>query len=404
MTMPRRRKIRTLLFSTLYPSSVRPTHGIFVENRLRQLLGSGEIEAKVVAPVPWFFSTHRRFGNYAMMATTPKREVHNGIDVLHPRYLLPPKVGMNIAPFALALSTIPTIRQLFESGYDFDLIDAHYYYPDGVAAALIARHFRKPFVVTARGTDINLIAKYRIPRKLIEWAASRAHSSIAVCSALSEQLSAIGVDSAKLLVLRNGVDLERFWPMPQVEARASLDWPSGQTLLSVGNLVELKGHHVAIEALTRLPACRLVIVGTGEARQSLTRLAQGLGVGERVTFSGGVPQADLYRYYSAADMLVLCSSREGWANVLLEAMACGTPVVATKLPGTSEVVTSPEAGLLAAERSPESIAESVQLLFASLPSRVAVRKYAEKFSWDDTTAGQLALFREVSQASGVLLP
>ena len=87
------RKIRTLLFSTLYPSSVRPGHGIFVENRLRELLSSGQVETKVVAPVPWFFSTQPRFGEYAPQARTPQRETHNGIDVLHPRYFQPPKVG-----------------------------------------------------------------------------------------------------------------------------------------------------------------------------------------------------------------------------------------------------------------------------------------------------------------------
>ena len=124
---------------------------------MRELLGSGQVETKVVAPVPWFFSTQPCFGEYALQARTPQREAHNGIDVLHPRYFLPPKVGMNIAPLTLALGTLPAIRQLLASGYEFDLIDAHYYYPDGVAAALLARYFGKPFVVTARGTDINLI-------------------------------------------------------------------------------------------------------------------------------------------------------------------------------------------------------------------------------------------------------
>lgn len=393
----RERKIRTLLFSTLYPSSVRPGNGIFVETRLRELLGSGEIESRVVAPVPYFFSTNPRFGSYALMAKTPKYETLNGIEVFHPRYFLPPRVGMNIAPFSLALGAVPAIRQLLAGGFDFDLIDAHYYYPDGVAAAMVARHFNKPLVVTARGSDINLIPQYPIPRRLIQWAARRAHASVGVCAALCDKMAAIGVDRSKLQVLRNGVDLERFRPIPQAEARAGLGWPAGRTLLSVGNLVELKGHHLAIEALTGLTAYRLMIVGSGGGRQALERLAGSLGVADRVVFIGGIPQADLYRYYSAADALVLCSSREGWANVLLEAMACGTPVVATRIAGTMEVVTSPDAGRLAPERTSASIAETVEALFARMPKRDAVRRYAEQFTWESTTAGQLALFGQAIQ-------
>ena len=119
------RPVRTLLFSTLYPSSARPIHGIFVETRLRELLKTGAVQTRVVAPVPWFPSTNPRFGEYACMARTPAREQRNGIDVLHPRYPLLPKVGMTIAPVLLALACIRPIQRLITDGFDFDVIDAH---------------------------------------------------------------------------------------------------------------------------------------------------------------------------------------------------------------------------------------------------------------------------------------
>ncbi|MDD5297581.1 MAG: glycosyltransferase family 4 protein [Rhodocyclaceae bacterium] len=390
------RKIRTLLFSALYPSSVRPSHGIFVETRLRELLKSGQVETKVVAPVPWFPLESERFGEYALFARTPHREVRNGIEVLHPRFPLLPKVGMNFAPFSMALAALPAIRKLQREGFDFDLIDAHYYYPDGVAAALLARHLGKPFVVTARGTDINFIPRYRIPKKLILWAASRAEASISVCRALRDEIEGLGAEASRLVVLRNGVDLERFHPVSRAEARAALNWPDVPTLLSVGYLIERKGHHIAIEALAGLPGYRLVIAGTGNERNPLEQLARSLGVADRVTFAGAVPNTDLYRYYSAADVMVLASSREGWANVLLESLACGTPVVATRIWGTPEVVAAPEAGRLADQRSAPSFTKAIQELMGAYPAREAVRRYAENFGWEETTRGQLELFSRIS--------
>jgi glycosyltransferase involved in cell wall biosynthesis len=174
--------------------------------------------------------------------------------------------------------------------------------------------------------------------------------------------------------------------------------------LTVGYLIERKGHHLVIEALQRLPQFQLVVVGSGPERKALDDLAQRLGVAERVQFVGTVPQSELYLYYSAADVLVLASSREGWANVLLEAMACGTPVVATRIWGTPEVVTAPVAGRLAGERTAGALSEAVRDLFGNLPSRSDVRRYAEQFGWAETTQGQIELFRSiVNGASGDLL-
>jgi teichuronic acid biosynthesis glycosyltransferase TuaC len=397
--------IRTLLFSSLYPSSVRPGHGIFVETRLRELLSSGQIQTKVVAPVPWFFSTSDRFGEYARMARTPTRETYNGVDVLHPRYFLPPKVGMNIAPFTMAMGAMPAIQRLLDDGYDFDVIDAHYYYPDGVAAALLARRFNKPFTVTARGTDLNLIPQHALPRRMIQWAASRADASIGVCSALIDVLRAWKLPANRLHVMRNGVDLARFRPIAQNAVRAELGVSGAPLLISVGYLVERKGHHIAIDALAKLrstyPQAHLVIIGSGEELERLQSLCLRLGVQGSVTFTGSLPNAELFKWYSAADVMILASSREGWANVLLESMACGTPVVATRIWGTPEVVAEDVAGRLVDQRDGASFAAGIKSLLATYPDRGRVRAYAEKFSWQSTTDAQLALFGQIAKQSGV---
>jgi len=396
--------MRTLLFSTLYPSSVRPGHGIFVETRLRELLASGHVQTKVVAPVPWFFSTNPRFGNYAKMARTPLRETHNGVDVQHPRYFLPPKVGMNMSPFSLAAGAVRAVERLLDEGFDFDVIDAHYYYPDGVAAALLARHFKKPFTVTARGTDLNLLPDFALPRRMMQWTASRADASIGVCSALVDVLRSWNIAPDRLHVMRNGVDLERFRPVPQQAARVELGLSGSPLLLSVGYLIERKGHHIVIDALASLllqyPDARLVIVGDGPERGNLERHCANLGIASRVRFAGSLPNTELYRWYSAADVMVLASSREGWANVLLEAMACGTPVVASRIWGTPEVVAKEEVGRLVGNRNGQEFAAAIASLISVGASRATVRQYAEGFSWQSTTDAQLALFRQIILGRG----
>ena len=387
--------IRTLLFSTLYPNSTRPSHGIFVETRLRHLLASGQIETRVVAPAPWFPFRHPMFGEYARHAAVPRHEVRNGISVEHPRYLLLPKVGMNRAPHDLARAGLKAARRLIASGYDFDLIDAHYFYPDGVAASMIGKALGKPVVITARGTDINLIPEYPKPRQMILDAARDCAASITVCAALKDAIVGLGGTAEKITVLRNGVDLELFKPQDRQAARATFGMNNTFAIASVGHLIERKGHHLVIEALALLPDAELYIAGAGEEEGRLRALADQLGAAQRVHLLGAIPQAKLRTLYNAVDCLVLASSREGWANVLLEAMACGTPVVASKVWGTPEVVASPEAGVLMHERSAHGIVEAIRGLRRSLPEHAATRRYAEQFSWDATTEGQLAIFRNI---------
>jgi len=390
--------MKLLTFSTLFPNKQRPSHGIFVETRLRYLLASRELESRVVAPVPWFPFKHARFGLYATHAQVPASEIRHGVQVSHPRYPVIPKVGMSVGPILLANALKSTIARTIDEGYDFDVIDAHYFYPDGVAAVMLGRYFNKPVVITARGSDINLLPRYRLPRQMICWAARHAAGIITVSNALKNEMVALGIDSARITPLRNGVDLELFQPGDRATQRLELGM-QGFSMLSVGHLQSHKGHDLVIQALPALPDASLYVAGSGPDRKKLEDLAQTLKVQERVHFLGSLSQSELKRYYGSADALVLASSREGWANVLLESMACGTPVIASNVCGTPEVVTAPEAGVLMSERTPQGVIEAVRRLRAEYPSSEATRRYAERHGWDDTTQGQLDLFRKVTGRS-----
>jgi glycosyltransferase involved in cell wall biosynthesis len=392
--------IRLLTFSTLFPNNARPNHGVFVENRLRHLVASGAATSEVVAPVPWFPSGHPWFGDWAVNARVVAQEMRHGLIVRHPRFPVIPKIGMSLAPALLYWAMLPLVRQLIAAGPGFDAIDAHYLYPDGVAAVWLGQRVGVPVVLTARGTDVSLIPQFARPRRLILQAIAGAAAVVAVSAALREALVELGAPEAKITVLRNGVDTALFSPpVDRAGARAELGFVR-PTLLSVGLLIERKGHHRSIEALTRLPDFDLVIVGEGPERDRLNASIRRLGLGDRVRLAGSRPHAELPLWYGAADASVLSSSREGWANVLLESMACGTPAVASPIWGNPEVVRAPAAGVITRENSADAIAEGVRQLFAALPAREATRAYAEAFSWDATTAGQLALFRRVIAERG----
>lgn len=386
--------IRLLVFSSLYPNAAQPRHGVFVEERLRHLVGSGRIAATVVAPVPWFPFRHPMFGAYASYASVPEREERYGIRILHPRYPVIPKLGMSIAPFLMFRALLPVLRHLEANGTDFDLIDAHYFYPDGVAAAKLGIALNKPVVVTARGSDVNVIPHYRIPRHQIERAAERTTAIVTVSSALKIRLADLGVNPEKITVLRNGVDLDGFQPRDRVAIRDQLG-VVGPVWLTVCNLIEPKGVHITLEAVAKTADVTLLVAGQGPEEAHLRQLAVRLNIAERVRFLGAVPHAELCQLYNAADAMILASRREGMPNVALESLACGTPVIVTPFDSAGEVVGAPEAGRVAKFRTADAIHAAWQSLLENPPEIAATRRYAEGFGWTPTVRAQEALYARV---------
>lgn len=382
------RVLRVLTFTSLFPGPGRPNHGVFVRNRLEHLLASQPVEAVVVAPVPrppW--------------AMRDSEATARGARVLHPGFAHLRGLGQYLAPLALRAAGMRALREPALAGQRFDLIDAHYLYPDGVAALALGRRLGLPVVVTARGSDVTQMFDHALPRRAIRRVIREAAAIIAVSGGLRERLIELGAPPGKVTVLRNGVDLERFHPAERQAARAQ--WGvSGPTLVSVGGLIPRKRHDLTLAALAKLPGWRLLVAGEGPERGRLAALSRDLGLADRVRFLGAVPHAELATLYSAADVSVLASSREGWANVLLESMACGTPAVASRIPGNPEVVAAPAAGRIVASNTPDDFAAAIAEVAADA-DRTATRAYAEGFSWDATSAGQVAVFRRVVAQAGI---
>lgn len=377
--------MRLVTFTNLYPSRDLPRHGIFVEERLRHLLGVGGIQAQVIALRP-ALPLPRPSGDFI--------EKRIGIKVEYCRVPSLPKLSNWIDPWLWAAAAEPAVRNAVEFAGDGVILDAHFLYPDGVAAVIVGQRLGLPVVVSARGSDVNVKCENPMMRRWMRWAARRTSAMIAVSDALGKRMHEVGLRPPVLEVIPNGVDLEKFRPRDRKESRR-LYGISGKVIASVGHLLDDKGHHFAIEALTSLPDAELLIAGDGPRRSHLEQLARKHGVERRVRFAGLVPHEQMPILYSAADVLVLASAREGMPNVVLESLACGTRVVATNVGGIGEVVRGAEAGVLMGGRTTEALLDALRRLDSNPVPVEATRAYAERFGWDNVVQQQVALYRSV---------
>lgn len=377
--------MKVLVFTSLYPNNIWPNHGVFIKERITHVAKSGGCEIKVVAPVPYFppFKINWRWSFSRVLPV----EIRDGIEVYHPRYYMIPKVGMSLYGFMLFLSVLHCVRQIRKT-FDFDLIDAHFIYPDGFAAVMLSWFFQTPLVVSARGSDINLYSHFPVIRKILQYTLRKANRVIAVCQALKDAMVLLGVAEEKIAVVPNGVDHNKFFPIPKQEARKKLGLPCDKKIiLSVGGLVPRKGFDILVKALKRLTSeangkndLFLVIVGEGPSRSDLEKLIHSMGLDGNVHLAGNIPHHALNEWYSAADIFCLASDREGWPNVIMESLACGTPVVATNIWGIPEIVRSSDIGLLT-PRHENNIAKTLQTALTKQWDANVIMGFAKNATW-----------------------
>jgi len=382
--------LRVLTLATLFPDAGRPDFGRFVLRQTQALATRPGVEVEVAAPVglpPWPLSRH---SHYAGRAALPGRERFEGLSVHRPRFRVWPWVGEAGAGRRLAAAVLPLAEALRP-----DVIDAEFFWPDGVAAMHVARALGIPFSVKARGSDIAYWGGR--PKVLAQMlaAAEAAGGLLAVSAALRRDMAALGMAEAKTAVHHTGIDLDRFRPGDKAAAKAALG-VAGPLLLSVGALVPVKGQALAIAALPHLPEATLILAGDGPERARLEAEARRLGVPDRVRFAGAVPHGALPALLHAADAMVLPSEREGLANAWVEALACGVPLVIPDVGGAREVLDRPEAGRVTA-RDPAAIAAAVRELLAAPPEPERVRAAAARFTWE---ANGAALHAHLARLAG----
>ncbi|MDP1902583.1 MAG: glycosyltransferase [Rubrivivax sp.] len=393
-----------VVLSSLFPSAAQPVAGLFIRERMFRV--GRRLPLVVVAPSPWF-PLQRLLARWrpGFRPGAPREEAQFGTPVWYPRFFSLPGVLKRLDGWFMALGAWPRLRALQRAGR-LDVLDAHFAYPDGFAATRLGRWLGVPVTITMRGTEARHAQDPSL-RPLVAQALQRADRVFAVSESLRQVALGMGVPPERVRVVGNGVDLERFRPIDRTQARAALGLPPGApVLVSVGGLCERKGFHRVIACLPALHAkgsqAHLLVVGgpspEGDWTERLKAQVRELGLADRVHFTGPVPPQELHRVLSAADVFVLATRNEGWANVFLEAMACGLPVVTTNVGGNAEVVCRPELGTVVPFGDAGALTAAMHAALGRAWDRAAIREYAQANTWEHRVDVLEAEFRALCRA------
>ncbi len=385
--------MKVLALTNLFPNARQPNRGVF---NLQQLTALSRLcEVRVIAPIAWQPWSH------GLSRPMPYEERWNEIPTVHPFYAYTPGFGRSAYPLLMAASLYATVRRVVDE-FRPDALYACWAYPDAVAAAVLARQLRLPWVAKVQGSDINVFAQTPIRQAQIRWALRRASCTIAVSEALKRRLIEIGVPGGHVRVLHNGVNLERFGLQDQQVARRKTGLPLERPIiLFVGNLLMSKGAEDLIEAMRHLAADQersplAVLVGEGSDRELLTAQIRRHGIEDAVRLIGARPHAEIPDWIAAADLLCLPSHREGCPNVVLEALACGRPVVASNVGAVPDFVDA-HRGVVVEPQQPAQLAAALRDVTARDWDAARVRSRVAGLSWEDNAH---ALYKELTRAAG----
>jgi len=376
--------LRVLVLTSRYPDKVRPGAGGFVEQQTLALAALSGTTVEVVAPIaipPFPLSLRSLHSRLAML---PGEEMWNGLRVHRPRYRYVPAFP-ELGPASMARRLLPLLHDI-RRRFEFDVIAAQFFWPEAPAAAHLAFALQVPLSIKGRGPDVLMWTGRKRPLRMMREAARAADGLLSVSRSLRRDMIALGIGDDRIEVHYTGLDRNLFIPQDRIAAKAALGI-SGPLLLSAGNLVSRKGHLLVLDTLKHLEGVTLMIAGDGPEGERIHQRAIDLGVGDRVVFLRMVAQADLPALYAAADLTVHAASLEGFANVRVESLACGTPVVTTAAGGADELIDRPAAGAIVPADA-EAMANAIRDILDRPPPQETVTPSAERFSWE-ANASQL---------------
>lgn len=403
--------MRILVLSSVFPNASQPTLGVFVGARVERMARHAEVA--VVAPVAWF--PFNRLLRGRARSEVPALERQGALSVHHPRFLSVPGILKCLDGLLYFLSIVLYVRRLRRS-FEFDIIDAHFTYPDGMAACLLAKVFRCPVSVTLRGTLVPL-SRYRLRRPQLAWTLRRADRILSVSDSLRDLAMELGAPVERIRVIPNGVDTATFGAISRAGAREALGLPPARpVLISVGTLTLRKGQQrvlaVLPEVLRHCPDLLYVVVGgassEGDTGPLLRRTIDDLGLADHVRLAGPQPPEEVARWLAASDVFCLATSNEGRPNAVIEALACGVPVVTTRVGGNAELIEEGRNGFLVPLEDAAALSGALVRAFRAGWDHTAIAAPWKARSWDRTAAAVLHEFAsvgaEIVDGSGAAVP
>ena len=381
--------MRILTYTRLYPNAKMPEHGIFVARRVEAMARQGGHQIEVVAPVPYYPKFLPASGEWNALKLVPEVEERDGLNVYHPRYFNPPKIGMAKYGAWMAQGSYDLLYRLRKSDFQFEVIDAHFVYPDGYAAVKLGQRLKRPVIVTARGSDLtrNKNLPHIVP--LLQEVLRGAAQLIAVSEELRDNFLELGATPDKIHVIPNGVDTSFFTPMTREAARRALHLKADDCgLVAVARLDRNKGQWLILEALKKIGLdelknrrIKVALVGQGESRAELEKIAQAAGLGDIVHFAGQQNPEKIRIWYNAANVNILASSREGSPNVVLEALACGTPVIASLAGNNATIIHAGSNGFVFPIENAEALKIALLLALDHHWDRQAIAATGSQRNW-----------------------
>jgi len=383
--------MRVAVVTKIFPSSLEPDSAPFNRQQIAALARTCDVEVLAAIPYVPLAAITGIPARAARLAALPRREHVHGVDVTYVRQLYLPRVGLPIA-VPLYRASLAAHRDVLRRA---DVVLATWAYPDGCAAIIEARALGKPCVVKVHGTDVNDVLRRPLVRHIAGLVLPEADAIVAVSRPLASELEALGVHRERIHLVHNGIDASQFGVAERPKARRALGLPQEErVLLFVGRLEERKGIFDLLDAFERVRRrveARLVLVGDGVATSRVRAAATRGGI--RVV--GARPHAEIGQWMAASDLLVLPSWMEGTPNVVLEALACGRPVVATRVGGIPDVVSDDRAGILVPPRDPAALADALVAALHREWDENAVRACGPR-TWTESAAALREVLDQVT--------
>lgn len=377
---------RILVITSIFPNPMEVTKGIYIYKQVKALAKITPVIA--VAPVPFFPSwiKHKKYDIYARI---PYREERGDLTIIHPRYLVIPKIGRSLYGLLYLISIFRTFNALKRS-FDPDVCISYWAYPDGYAAVLLSKLFNIPALVSCRGCDVNDLKEGTIRWRMVRWALRKSKKIFAVSRAMSHVVRSIGVNEEAVKVIPNGIDTATFRAMDRMTSRntVGLEMLNGdkRVVLYCGRLSAEKGPDLLLDAVKILNEegknIHLLYTGDGPLKLLLHQKVSRYRLEDSVTFLGEVGHSQIPYIINSCELLCLPSLSEGWPNTLMEAMACGIPVVATVVGGVPEIVSSGKLGILVPPGDSSRLARAISDALARSWDRNLIREQFGWRSWD----------------------